>query len=175
MFDFRYVCLNKALSFQCLQVITSRVPIKDPKFATIKSTNYLPNALVVCEAEEKGASAGIWLDNEGYIAEGQNLNVGVISREGELLLPLFENILSGCTARRVIELVPELVKANAAPGLKGVQLKKITLKEAKEASEAMLLGSGVLAVPIVEWDGKPIGNGKRTFFPCTFFTHPILK
>ena len=156
-------------------MITSTVPIKDPTFATIKTTNYLPNALVICEAEEKGASAGIWLDNEGYVAEAQNLNVGVISKEGELLLPPFDNILSGCTARRAMELVPELVKANAVPGLKGVKLKKITLEEAKEAPEAMLLGSGVLAIPIVEWDGKPIGNGKRTFFPCTFFTYHTFK
>ena len=157
-----------------MQVITSRVPIKDPKFATVKSTNYLPNALVMCEAEEKGASAGIWLDNEGYIAEGQNMNVGVISKEGELLLPPFENILSGCTARRAIELVPKLVKANAVPGLKGAKLKKITLKEAKEAQEAMLLGSGVLTIPIVEWDGKRIGNGKRTFL-LELSSHNILK
>ena len=150
------------------------MPIKDPTFAAIKTTNYLPNALVMCEAEEKGASAGIWLDNEGYVAEAQNLNVGVISKEGELLLPPFDNILSGCTARRAMELVPELVKANAVPGLKGVKVKKITLEEAKEATEAMLLGSGVLAIPIVEWDGKPIGNGKRTFFPLHFLHIPYF-
>ncbi|XP_073391152.1 D-amino-acid transaminase, chloroplastic isoform X3 [Physcomitrium patens] len=142
-----------------LKVVTSTVPIKPKMFATMKTTNYLPNALALREAEEKGAQAGIWLDEEGNVAEGNNLNVGFIS-EGELLLPPFDSILPGCTARRLLKLVPELVKKNIIPGLKGVTLAKISLAEAKKSAEMMLLGSFVTVLPIVEWDGKPVGNGK---------------
>lgn len=144
-----------------MQVVTSTVPIKPKMFATMKTTNYLPNALALREAEEKGAQAGIWLDEEGNVAEGNNLNVGFIS-EGELLLPPFDSILPGCTARRLLKLVPELVKKNIIPGLKGVTLAKISLAEAKKSAEMMLLGSFVTVLPIVEWDGKPVGNG----MPC---------
>lgn len=35
-------------------VKTSPVPIKDPYFATLKSTNYLPNALVALDAQLEG-------------------------------------------------------------------------------------------------------------------------
>lgn len=143
-----------------VKVITSTVPIKDPFFATIKSTNYLPNALVVTEAEEKGASVGIWLDEEGHLAEGQNMNVGFLTVEGELLLPPFDRILSGCTARRLLELAPKLVKENAIAGLTGVRMTTISVAEGRMAAEMMLILSGFLIVPVVEWDGKPVGNGK---------------
>lgn len=149
-----------------VQVITSTVPIKDPYFATIKSTNYLPNALVVTEAEEQGASVGIWLDEEGHLAEGQNMNVGFLTTEGELLLPPFDRILSGCTARRLLELAPKLVKENAIAGLTGVRMTTISVAEGRKAAEMMLIMSGYLIVPVVEWDGKPVGNGK--FLPETF-------
>jgi 4-amino-4-deoxychorismate lyase len=56
--------------------ITSSVPIKPPQFATMKSVNYLPNVPSKMEAEENGAYASIWLDNDGFIAEGRpNMNV----------------------------------------------------------------------------------------------------
>ena len=37
-----------------ITVITSTVPMKAPPFTTIKSTNYLPNAMTVIEANSKG-------------------------------------------------------------------------------------------------------------------------
>ena len=43
-----------------VSVVTSDVPIKPPAFATVKSVNYLPNALVVAEAAERGADYGVW-------------------------------------------------------------------------------------------------------------------
>lgn len=143
-----------------IKAVTSTVPIKSRFFATIKTTNYLPNALALREAEEKGAQAGIWLDEEGNVAEGNNLNVGFVSNEGVVLLPPFDRILPGCTARRLLHLVPELVKEAVVPGLKGVRLAKIPVAEAKNAAEMMLLGSFVTILPVVEWDGKAIGNGK---------------
>ena len=156
--------LSRLVSY-CLrhsQVITSTVPIKPKRFATIKTTNYLANALALREAEEKGAQAGIWLDEEGNVAEGNNLNVGFVSNDGVVLLPPFASILPGCTARRLLQLVPELVKEGVIPGLKGVRLANIPVAEAKNAPEMMLLGSFVTILPVVEWDGKLVGNGE----PC---------
>ncbi|CAM6016253.1 unnamed protein product [Sphagnum balticum] len=143
-----------------VEVITTSVPIKPQDFATMKSTNYLPNALVLKEAEERGAYAGIWLDDEGFIAECQNMNVAFVSKDGNLLVPSFEKILSGCTARRILELVPQFIRDGAVPGLNGIEMKKISLEEAKDATEMMLIGSAVMIVPVVAWDDKPVGNGK---------------
>lgn len=65
-------------------VVTSSVPVKPPAFATVKSTNYLPNALVVADAKRRGAQYGIWLTADGkHVAEGPSMNVGFVVRAAE--------------------------------------------------------------------------------------------
>ena len=46
-------------------MVTSAVPIKPPSFATVKSVNYLPNAMVVADAHERGADYGVWITERG--------------------------------------------------------------------------------------------------------------
>eukprot|EP01018_Ginkgo_biloba_P001329 Gb_35252 [translate_table: standard] len=141
-----------------VKVVTSLVPIKPPPFSIMKSVNYLPNVLSKMEAEEKGAFAGVWFDNEGFVAEGPNMNVAFINTNKELLMPSFDKILSGCTARRILALAPKLVEQGL---LKGIRVGNITAEEGKAAQEMMLLGSGVRVLPVVIWDEQPIGNGKE--------------
>lgn len=147
-----------------VKVITSKVPMKTPLFATMKNVNYLPNVLSIMEAEEKGAFASIWVDEAGYIAEGPNVNVAFITQEKELVMPLFDNILYGCTTKRLLELAPKLVDQGL---LKGVTTKNLTVQEGKDASEMMYVGSTLPVLPIIMWDDQPIGNGKLvTICPC---------
>lgn len=147
---------------EAVKVITSSVPMKAPEFATMKSVNYLPNALSLLEAEEKGAFAGIWVDEEGFVAEGPNMNVAFVSKAGELIMPAFDKILSGCTAKRALALAhesfhnPKLQIGN----LKGVKVHMVSVEEGKKAAEMMLIGSSLPVVPVVEWDGQQVGNGK---------------
>ncbi|XP_062097738.1 D-amino-acid transaminase, chloroplastic-like isoform X2 [Humulus lupulus] len=138
-----------------IKVITSSVPIKPSQFATTKSVNYLPNVLSKMEAEEQGAFAGIWLDNEGFIAEGPNMNVAFVMKENELLMPQFDKILSGCTANRVLALAEQLVSEGK---LQGVRVGNVTVEEGKNATEMMLLGSGILVLPVIQWDDQIIGD-----------------
>lgn len=139
-----------------VKVITSTTPMKSPLFATMKNVNYLPNVLSKMEAEEKGAFASVWVDEEGYIAEGPNVNVAFITQEKELIVPFFDKILSGCTVKRLIELAPKLV---AKGRLKGVKLANLTVEEAKGAAEMMYVGSTLPVLPIIMWDEQPIGDG----------------
>lgn len=140
-----------------VKVITSTIPMKQPLFATMKNVNYLPNVLSKLEAEEKGAFASIWVDEEGYIAEGPNVNVGFLTHEKDLILPIFDKILSGCTAVRLLELAPKLVELGR---LKSVKTGNLTLDEAKDAAEMFFIGSTLPLLPIVSWDDKPIGKGE---------------
>ncbi|KAI3691160.1 hypothetical protein L2E82_49379 [Cichorium intybus] len=145
-------------NYKGIKVITSSIPIKPPQFAVMKSVNYLPNVLSKMEAEENGGYAAIWLDEEGFVAEGPNMNVAFVTKENELLMPRFDKILSGCTAKRVLELVGELVKEGK---VRGVKVKDVTVEEGKAAEEMMLIGSGVLVRPVLQWDDQVIGNGKE--------------
>ncbi|KAJ9183488.1 hypothetical protein P3X46_007333 [Hevea brasiliensis] len=141
-----------------IKVVTSSVPIKHPQFATMKSVNYLPNVLSKMEAEENGAFAAIWLDNDGFIAEGPNMNVAFVTKDKELLMPHFDKILSGCTAKRVLTLAEVLVREGK---LHGVKMGNVTVEKGKKADEMMLIGSGILVRPVVQWDDQIIGNGKE--------------
>src|SRR5918996_513928 len=64
-----------------IKLITSEVPIKPPLFARIKSTNYLPNVLVVVEAKDRGADNGVFIDEREMIAESSNMNVAFVTRD----------------------------------------------------------------------------------------------
>lgn len=141
-----------------IKVVTSSVPIKPPQFATVKSVNYLPNALSKMEAEENDAYASIWLDNDGFVAEGPSMNVAFVTKEKDLLMPAFDKILSGCTAKRVLTLAEGLVKEGK---LHGIKIDDVTVEEGKKADEMMLIGSGVLVRPVVQWDNQVIGDGKE--------------
>ncbi|OVA20331.1 Aminotransferase [Macleaya cordata] len=141
-----------------IKVVTSTIPIKSPQFATMKNVNYLPNVLSKMEAEEKGGFAAIWLDDDGYIAEGPNMNVAFVSKENELLMPYFDKILSGCTAKRVLALADGLVKKGI---LAGIRVGNVTVEEGKRAKEMMLIGSGILVRPVLQWDEQVIGEGKE--------------
>lgn len=140
-----------------VKVITSTVPMKAPQFATMKNVNYLPNVLSKMEAEENGAFASIWVDDDGYIAEGPNVNVAFISKSKELLLPKFDKILSGCTAKRLLALAPKLVEQGI---LSSVGTGDIALEQAKNSAEIMYVGSGLPILPIITWDEQPVGDGK---------------
>lgn len=144
-----------------VRVITATTPMKPPMFATMKNVNYLPNVLAIMEAEAKGAFASVWVDENGYVAEGPNVNVAFISKKKELVLPTFDNILTGCTAKRLLELAPKLVEKGL---LKGVETRNITVEEAKDSAEMMYVGSTLPLLPIIEWDGKPVGNGNLDSF-----------
>jgi 4-amino-4-deoxychorismate lyase len=140
-----------------IKVITSGVPIKPPLFARTKSTNYLPNVLVVVEAKDRGADNGIFIDQRGMIAESSNMNVAFVSNDGVFRHPAFDAILSGITVQRVLNFAERLVQQG---DLKGVRVGDVPVNEGREAAEMMLIGSSIKVAPVVEWDGKSIGNGK---------------
>ncbi len=140
-----------------MKVITSSIPIKAPLFARIKSTNYLPNVLVVLEANGKGADNGIFVDQRGMAAEGSNMNVAFVTPDRVFRHPSFDAILSGITIQRVLQFAKRLVKEG---DLKEIRLADIPVSKGRQAVEMMLIGSSIKIAPVVEWDGQPIGSGK---------------
>jgi 4-amino-4-deoxychorismate lyase len=142
---------------QGLRMMTTTYPIKPPLYAVTKSVNYLPNVLMQMEAQERGVDNGIFIDAAGNVGESSNMNVAFITTDGMLKHPKFDHILSGCTSLRLLELATRLQTTGV---LKGVQVCDIPVAEARGAREMLLIGSSVKVAPIVEWDGKPIGDGK---------------
>ena len=139
-----------------LRVMTTTYPIKPPLYARTKSTNYLPNVLMQLEAQAAGLDNGVFVDDAGHVGESSNMNVAFVGEDGVLRHPKFDHILSGCTSLRLLELARGLVGG----ALRGVEIRDIPVVEARAAREMLLIGSSIKVAPIVEWDGKPIGDGK---------------
>ncbi len=140
-----------------LRVMTTTYPIKPPLYAITKTTNYLPNVLMQMEAKEAGFDNGVFIDPNGHVGESSNMNIAFVTADGTFKHPKFDHILAGCTALRLLEL------ARALPAealVKDVQVGDIPLAEARASREMLLLGSSVKVAPIVQWDDRPIGDGK---------------
>ena len=137
-------------------LITAHIPIKKSFFATIKSCNYLPNVLVKMEAIEAEANYAVALDADGYLAEGSIENVAVLTADGILRFPGFEKTLSGVTANRIFQLAEKLVTEGV---IKDVLFANILPEEAYRAKEIFLTGTSLNILPVVSYDGNPIGHG----------------
>ena len=140
-----------------IKLITSQVPIKPPLFARIKSTNYLPNVLVLLEAKDRDADNGVFIDQRGMIAESSNMNVAFVTHDRVFRHPPFDAILSGITVQRVLDFAQRLVEAGV---LSAVRVAEVSVQERRDAAEMMLIGSSIKIAPVVQWDGKNIGDGK---------------
>ncbi len=140
-----------------MRVMTTTYPIKPPLYAVTKSTNYLPNTLMQMEAKEGGFDNGVFVDPAGNVGEGSNMNCAFVTPEGVLRHPKFDNVLSGCTVKRLLELAGRLVEEGL---IEDVVVDDIPVGEAKAASEMMLVGSSIYVAPVVRWDDQVIGDGK---------------
>lgn len=140
-----------------MKVMTSTVPIKPPYFARVKSNNYLPNALVLLEAKDHGVDNGIFIDARGMVGESSNMNVAFVTADRVLRHPTFDAILSGVTVQRLLQFARQLVEQGA---LRDVVVADVSVEEGRAAAEMMLVGSSMKVAPVIEWDGRPIGDGK---------------
>lgn len=140
-----------------MKVMTTTYPIKPPAYAVTKSTNYLPNTLMEMEAKEHGLDNGVFIDANGNVGEGSNMNCAFVSQDGVLRHPQFDQILTGCTISRLLGLAERLVDDGT---IKSIHVGDISVAEARACAEMMLIGSGISVAPVVEWDGHKIGDGK---------------
>lgn len=145
------------------RAVSSPIPIKPPQYATLKSTNYLPNVHCAMDASARGADVGVFLTQDGFIGEGPGANVAFLTPDGTLRAPPASSVLAGITLRRVKELIEMPANAKA---LRKVGVKKFDDSQPLSAfvvigaEEAMLVGSACDIKPIVQWDGKVIGDGR---------------
>jgi len=139
------------------RVMTTTYPIKAPIYAITKATNYLPNVLMQMEAKEAGFDNGVFIDAEGHVGESSNMNVAFVTRDGVLAHPKFDHILAGCTSLRLLELAEALREQGL---VKAIEVRHVPVAEARAAREMLLMGSSVKVAPIVQWDDRPIGDGK---------------
>lgn len=120
----------------------------DPR---IKSLNYLNNIMAKLEAQNAGCLEAVMLNKEGCVAECTTDNIFIVKHK-RLLTPTGSNgALDGITKNTVLQTANELgFDANES---------EITQYDLYTADESFLTGTGAEIIPVVEIDGRPIGNG----------------
>ena len=138
-----------------LEVITSSIIRNHPNALNprIKSLNYLNNILAKIEADPRRLSGS---DHAQSQRRGRRMHRPIISLSSSTAYcgrrTLVAGILEGVTRNAVME----LARAAKIP----VQETALTRHDVYSADECFLTGTGAEVVPVVECDGRPIGNGK---------------
>lgn len=135
----------------------SAVPVKEPFFAQAKTCNYLPNVLMKKEAVDRGLDFVVGVDPRGALAESATENLLWVNSRGELARPLSDRILAGTTMQRLFELARPLVREGL---LRGFSEEDLPREELFRCPEAMIAGTTLDVLPVVECEGRPIGSGK---------------
>ena len=118
----------------------------------LKSTCYLENVLARTTARGSRHDEAIFLNEQGYLAEGSTTNIFLVSH-GELITPSFESgVLPGITREAVLEIA-------RASNIRATE-RLVNLDELVAAQEAFVTNSILELMPLVSLEGKPIGTGK---------------
>lgn len=117
----------------------------------IKAITLLANVLQRQQAVEAGCAEAIFL-RDGHALEGAASNLFVVV-EGVLLTPPKGNdILPGITRDLVVELAQDHAIA--------LEQRSITVDELRRADEVWLTSSTREVLPVIELDGRKVGNGE---------------
>lgn len=135
----------------------SRYPVKAGFLAQVKSCNYLLNALMKMEAVDGGTDFVFAFDEEHRLAEGPTESVGLVSDQGELLVPHPDRILPGTTMERILELAPQSIESGI---LAGVQRCHLSEADLAHAAEVLIFGTTVNVTAVTRYEGALIGAGK---------------
>jgi len=112
------------------------------------------NCVIAClQAEQAGADEALMLDPHGFVNTTNACNFFIV-RRGEVWTSTGDYCMNGVTRQKVID----LCRADGIP----VFEKNYSLYEAYGADEAFLTGTFGAQTPVVEIDGKPIGDGSRS-------------
>ncbi len=117
----------------------------------IHHNNLINNILAKIEANVAGVDDAIMLDIFGFVSETNATNIFVI-KKGEVLTPHADSCLPGITRGNVIH----LAHANDIP----VVERNVSLTEVYTADEMFTTGTVGELSPVLEVDGRQIGNGK---------------
>jgi len=117
-----------------------------------KTLNYLNNILAKIEAISAGVDEAIMLDLNGYVAEATGENVFIVKNGVLMTPPITAPILAGITRESIIDMSKEL-------GIPVVE-RQLTIDELYTADEIFLCGTASEIRPVIEVDGRIVGNGK---------------
>lgn len=136
-----------------IRVVTSAIRRNTPQCldSKIHHNNLLNNILAAIDANVAGVDSAVMLDVNGFISETNDTNIFIVHR-GELLTPFADACLPGLTRQMILD----IATIEKIPGRE----KNLSLTELYCAEEAFTTGTMGELTPILQADGRVIGDGK---------------
>ncbi len=136
-----------------IRVVSSAIRRNTPQCldSKIHHNNLLNNILASIDANVAGVDSAVMLDVLGFISETNDTNIFLV-REDSLQTPFADACLPGLTRRMILDIAAlESIPASE---------KNLSLTELYSADEAFTTGTMGELTPILEADGRMIGDGK---------------
>ena len=140
--------LNNPASKLGIKIIT--VPDDRWRRRDIKTTQLLAQSIAKTHAVQKGVDDSL-LVQDGFISEGSSSNAFIIRDERIITPSLSNDILGGITRSSVIK----FCKINNIE----IREQSINIDDLMDAQEVFLTSSTGFVLPVIEIDGKNVGNG----------------
>jgi branched-chain amino acid aminotransferase len=136
-----------------IRVISSSIRRNGPQYldSKIHHANLLNNILAKIQANFANVDAAVMLDNDGFVAELNDTNIFLI-KDNQILTPNASACLPGITRQSIIE-------ALSRREMLCIE-RQISLTELYNADLVFASGTMGQLTPIVEADGRKIGNEK---------------
>ena len=135
-----------------IRVITASTRRNTPECldSKIHHNNLLNNILASIEANVAGADAAVMLDVNGFISETNDTNIFMVKNR-QVLTPHADSCLPGLTRQMILRICSE----EGIPALE----RNLSLTELYTADEAFTSGTMGELTPVLEADGRIIGDG----------------
>ncbi len=136
-----------------IRVITASIRRNTPQCldSKIHHNNLLNNILASIEANVAGVDSAIMLDVHGYVSETNDTNIFIV-RDGTVATPHADSCLPGITRKMILH----LCRRHEVPA----EERNLSLSELYIASEVFTSGTMGELTPVLEADGRRIGDGK---------------
>jgi D-alanine transaminase len=122
------------------------------KRCQIKSTSLLGNVMHFQQGQEAGVHETILYNHLNELTEASACNVFIVKNEVVMTPPLDNQLLPGITRKMLLDILRK-------DGTLQVQERAISMNEVHNADELWLTSSSKEIAPVVELDGRPLGNG----------------
>ena len=136
-----------------IRVITASTRRNSPQCldSKIHHGNLLNNILASIEANVAGVDSAIMLDIDGFVAETNDTNLFIVN-DDEVRTPYADSCLPGLTRRMILDICK-------SQGIAATEC-RLSVTEVYTADEVFTSGTMGELTPILEADGRTIGDGK---------------
>ena len=135
-----------------IRVITASIRRNTPACldSKIHHNNLLNNILAAIEANVAQVDSAVMLDVHGFVSETNDTNLFLV-RDGKLFTPFADSCLPGLTRQMILDI--------AAREEIPAQEKNLSLTELYTADEVFATGTMGELTPVLQADGRTIGDG----------------